>query len=60
MRFLDFCLLCSLYFKNSCSLCSCSLCNFASFLALAYFRGLKFLGSFVNSFKFSVLFNQSS
>ncbi|RKV46786.1 hypothetical protein DD780_02525 [Helicobacter pylori] len=51
---------CSLAFKNSCSLCSCSLSNFASFSALACSSGLKFLTSWVVSFKFSLVFNKSS
>ncbi|AFI07548.1 hypothetical protein HPB14_05235 [Helicobacter pylori HUP-B14] len=51
---------CSLAFKNSCSLCRASLSNFANFSALASSRGLKFLTSWVVSFKFSLVFNKSS
>ncbi|NHA81368.1 hypothetical protein EWZ84_06045, partial [Helicobacter pylori] len=50
---------CSLAFKNSCSLCNCSLSNFANFSALACSKGLKFLTSCVVSFKFSLVFNKS-
>ncbi|PUD40247.1 hypothetical protein C2R81_02715 [Helicobacter pylori] len=51
---------CSLAFKNSCSLCSCSLSNFANFSALACSKGLKFLAFCVVSLFNSLFFNKSS
>ncbi|RVY80896.1 hypothetical protein ECE49_07655 [Helicobacter pylori] len=51
---------CSLAFKNSCSLSSFSLSNFANFSALACSKGLNLVASLVGSFSNSVFFNKSS